>query len=449
MNKLWIIIKREYLNRVRKKSFYIMTLLAPLLLGLMIFLPSALKDSHKKRFHVVVVDQTDKTIIGNDTLSFFKNKFINNKDLLFEYSDKADDALALLSANMCNGVLEIVSSNDKKPIKSFLYYSSAPSPDISLQLKQQTSQIFKNTVLKVDYNLSEGEIRNINDSQIDFYTKDIYEKTDNNTETKLILGIILGTVVYMFTFIYCSQVMRSVGEEKTSRIVEILASSVKSVYLLFGKIIAVALAGITQIALWVLLGAILIGGSSLVLPDMFSQNEQKEIFLNQRVVNVDAADLTTEQQNTFSVQAIHTLRTIDFSLIVSMFVVYFVLGYLLYAAFFGAIGALLDNDTNDNQFVLPLTAPLIFAMLCMPIILSDPSCSLSVWLSIIPFTSPVVMLIRLPFGLPLWQLILSLSVLALSIFGAVVFAAKIYRTAILMYGKTISFSEICRWFKRR
>lgn len=448
MNKLWIIIKREYLSKVKKKSFFVMTILGPILMTLLVVLPSLLRNSTTERYHIIVVDEIEKSIIEGDTISFFKGKFKNTENLIFSYSDNIEESQKSLLKGECDGVLELANTNDDPPIKSFLFYAdNEPSLDANTDIKTQTKEIFKNSVLKVNYDMTNEDIKTINDPKIDFYTKDIRTGEDSQSELKMILASILAFVIYFFIFLFGGQVMRSVGEEKTSRIVEVLASSVKSVYLLFGKIIAVALLGLTQIFFWVVLTLVLVGGVSIAQPDIFKPQEQKEIQLSQRVVNVDAVDFASEG-NTFTKQALQTIQNIDFTLIISMFVVYFILGYFLYASLFGAAGALLDNDTDNSQFTLPITIPMIFSIICLPMVFNNPTGSVAVWLSIIPFTSPVIMLVRVPFGIPVWQLILSIVLLLVTIWLSVYFAAKIYRTGILMYGKNITWKEVFKWFRK-
>lgn len=229
----------------------------------------------------------------NDTISFFKGKFKNNDNLLFEYADDIKQAQTLLQSGLCDGVLEIVNTNDNPPIKSFLFYAdNEPSIDASSDIKEQTKQIFKNSMLRVNYDMSDEDISQINNPKIDFYAKDIRTGESSMSEVKTVLGAIFAFIIYFFIFLFGGQVMRSVGEEKTSRIVEVLASSVKSVYLLFGKIIAVALLGLTQIVLWIVFTLLLVGGVSVAQPDLFSPTEQKEIQIDQRIVSVDAMDLS-------------------------------------------------------------------------------------------------------------------------------------------------------------
>ncbi|MCQ2326441.1 MAG: ABC transporter permease [Bacteroidales bacterium] len=448
MNKLWIIVRREYLSRVKKKSFFVMTILGPILMALLMVLPIVLQENTKKNSRIVVVDETQRTVIEGDTIAFFEGKFKNSDLLTFEYSNDIAQAQKMVRDGHCDGVLEVVSTNDNPPIKAFLFHGEDEiNMDATSELKEQTRQIFKNSVLRVNYDMTEEDIKIVNDPKIGFYTKSLQTGEESTSELKTMVGFALGMVIYFFIFLFGTQVMKSVGEEKSSRIVEVLASSVKSVYLLFGKIIATALLGLTQITLWIVLTLLLMGGVSLAKPDLFQPQQEQSLQISERVINADIMDVNTPDLS-FVQEAVQSIQQINFPLVISMFIVYFILGYLLYASLFGAVGALLDNDTDNSQFTLPITVPLILAIICLPMVMLNPSGNVSVWLSIIPFTSPIGMLIRIPFGVPVWQLLLSIGLLIVTIYFGVLFAAKIYRMGILMYGKNFTWKEVLKWFRK-
>ena len=264
----------------------------------------------------------------------------------------------------------------------------------------------------------------------------------------MILGAVLGFMIYFFIFLFGGQIMRSVSEEKTSRIVEVLVSSVKSIHLLFGKIIAVALVGLTQFALWIVLSLILITGVKVAQPDIFKVNDKEKIELNERVVTADKLNALDMEQSTAQ-KAVQSLQSINFPLVLSMFLVYFLLGYLLYGSLFGAVGSMVDDDADAGQFTLPITVPLILAIVCLPMVMNDPSSSIAQWLSIIPFTSPLIMLVRIPFGVAVWQIVLSVFLLILTVILALFIAAKIYRSGILTYGKQIKYPDVLKWIKKK
>ncbi|MBP3254452.1 MAG: ABC transporter permease [Bacteroidales bacterium] len=449
MNKLFIIIKREYLSKVCKKSFFVLTVLGPVLLALLIVLPAVLKEKTQKTYNITVVDSIPKTVINSDTIAFFQGKFKSNETVNFSYESDISKAQQMLKDNKTDLVLEIVKTNDNPPIKTFSYFAdNEPSLEAKEEVLQQTKQIFRNSVLMVNYDMTKEDIAQINNPQISSYITDIRTGKESFSEVKMILGAVLGFMIYFFIFFFGGQIMRSVSEEKTSRIVEVLISSVKSIYLLFGKIIAVALVGLTQLGLWIMLSALLLGGLKIAKPDLFAAKEKEKIELNQRIITADKIN-TMDINSSSSPQIAEGLSAINVPLIAGMFLLYFLLGYLLYGALFGAVGSLIDDDADAGQFSLPITIPLIFAMICTPIVMQDPSSSVASWLSLIPFTSPMIMLVRIPYGVPVWQLYVSVILLILTVAASMYIAAKIYRKGILMFGKQIKYKDLFKWIKTK
>ncbi|MDY0053826.1 MAG: ABC transporter permease [Bacteroidales bacterium] len=446
MNKIKIIIRREYLSRIKKKSFLVMTFLGPILIAALWGIPFFLALNSESESKILVVDTTLYEKNGVKS-SLFLNQFKNNEGAVFEYSYDINEAQAKLKNKEYDAVLEIANTNDNPPIKCFLFYSeNEPSIQTQENIKSQLNQIFKDYVLTYDYGMNKEDLNLFNNPRIGFYSKDLDSGTESYIAVKTILGAISGFLIYMFIFFFGSQVMRSVSEEKTNRIVEILVSSIKPVQLLMGKIIALALVGLTQFLLWVLLSGVLIGGIQTLYPQTFSQQNTEKFVSNERVVNMDAINASVqENQNTNEV--ISGILSINYTLVLSMFLFYFIAGYFLYASLFGAVGALMDVDTDAQQFTLPITIPLIIAMLCFPMIINNPSGDLAFWFSIIPLTSPMIMMLRIPFGVPVWEILLSMGLMLVFITGAIWLAAKIYRTGILMYGKNITYKEIWKWFK--
>jgi ABC-2 type transport system permease protein len=261
------------------------------------------------------------------------------------------------------------------------------------------------------------------------------------TEVQFFLGMILAMLVYMFIMFFGGQVMQGVSEEKTSRIIEVIISSVKPFQLMMGKIIGVSLVALTQFVLWILLTGVLYVGFSAYLglsnPGMLSSGTvmAQEITSNDIMSNESVQNI---------LQIVHS---IDFGTIIATFLIFFILGYLLYATLYAAIGSLVDNNTDAQQFTLPVTVPLIVAIISSFYIVNNPDSSLSVWLSMIPFTSPISMMVRIPFGVPIWQIVVSVVLLAGTFVLMTWIAAKIYRTGILMYGKKLSYKEIFKWLK--
>lgn len=445
MNKIGIIIKREYFTRVKKRSFLVMTFLGPILLASLWIIPFFLAQNSDTKSSILVVDET---IIETNEVrsSLYHKRFKNNKELNFEYGYDISKAHDLLIQGEYDAVLEIVKSNDMPPIKGFLFYNdNEPSLSAQGSLRTQLSDIFKDHVLVNDYGMSEEDLQWFNDPKIGFYSKDIRSGKDSYKEIKTILGTISGFLIYMFIFLFGAQVMKSVSEEKTSRIVEVLVSSVKPIQLLMGKIVSIALVGLTQFLLWIILSFVIIAGLQSIYPQTFTETQKENIVVNERIISVDKIEEASS--STEVNQIIQGLFSIDYVLVISMFLFYFMAGYFLYASLFGAVGALMDVDTDAQQFTLPITIPLIIAILSFPVVINDPSGTIAFWLSIIPLTSPIIMMMRIPFGVPVWEIALSIVSIIIFIGFCMWLAAKIYRTGILMYGKNITYKEIWKWFK--
>jgi ABC-2 type transport system permease protein len=444
MNKIKIIIKREYLTRVRKKSFIVMTILGPILLCALCVVPVLLQEAEQSRTEIIVVDNTAE-LVNDKSLSLFKDKFNSNNDVAFVYMDNIETAQRLLKENSCDGVLEIIKTNDTPPIKSFMYYGeNEPGIKVQEEIKNQLVNILKDNILRYDYGMSNKEIDWINNPKVDFYTKNILTGESSFNEIKTALGGIAGFLIYFFILIFASMMMKSVSEEKVNRIVEVLVSSVKPIQLLLGKLFAIALVGLTQFAMWVVLTFILISAAQVAIPDLFTTPTQEEIMINERVISVDTINAV---ENGSTNEIIQGLMAINYPLIIVMFLFFFLTGYMLYASIFGAIGSLIDTDTDGQQFILPATIPIIIAIVAMPVVIENPAGSIAFWLSIIPFTSPIIMMIRIPFGVPIWELGLSVILMLIAIAFCIWIAAKIYRTAILLYGKRISYKEIWKWLR--
>lgn len=444
MSKTGIIIKKEYLTRVRKKSFVVMTILGPLLICALWLVPFFLQQTGDTRAEIVVVDRTAERT-ADAARAIYHGKFTSDDKVHFSYSDNIDSAQSLLKANVCDGVLEILRTSDTPPIKGIVYYGeSEPGLSVQNEIERQLGDILKNSILSYDYGMSDKEIEWINNPNVDFYTKNILTGESSYNEIKTVLGAVCGLLIYMFVFIFGSMMMKSVSEEKTNRIVEVLVSSVKPVQLLFGKLIAIALVGLTQFAMWAVLTFGIITFVQTASPEMFSAPEQEQITVDERVISVDK--LNSAEQGAAN-ELVSGLMAIDYPVIIAMFLFFFLAGYLLYASLFGAIGSLIDSDTDGQQFTLPVTVPLIIAMVCLPLVMDNPSGQVAFWLSVIPFTSPVAMMVRLPFGVPFWQLGVSIAVMLVFIVLCVWMSAKIYRVAILLYGKKITYGEIWKWLR--
>lgn len=446
MHKIKIIITREFLTRVRKPSFWVMTVVGPLLLAALWLIPFLLSNTSDTVSAIGVLDRTAE----REPLlqkGIFESHFKNSKETIFEVCENMDSAGAKLKREELDGVLEIVYTNDNPSIKGFLYFSeNAPNMVVQNNIRRQMEDIFKSYVLSCDYGMTDEQIAWVNNPDIGFYTKEISSGKDSFTGIKTGLGLACGILVYVFIFMFGVQVMTGVSVEKNNRIVEVLASSVKPFQLMMGKIIGIAIVGLTQFLLWIVLSAALIFGIQIGNPDMFSPPKTEQIVLNERIVDIETYS-AAQQASPETTELIQGLFSINYGTIILAFLFFFLVGYFLYAALFAAVGALIDNDTDSNQFTLPVTVPLILAVIMLPVISNNPDGTVAFWMSIIPFTAPVAMLIRIPFGVPIWEVILSSGLLIFATWGCIRLAAKIYRTGILMYGKKVTYKELWKWLK--
>ncbi|MDD4971464.1 MAG: ABC transporter permease [Paludibacter sp.] len=439
MSKISLIIKREYTTRVMKKSFIILTFLTPLLFAGMITVPlwlSSIKDSNKK--HIVVIDKTHT----------YSQVLKSNETYVFDFVDKPADQIKKENADKKNAeftALLLINDDLSKNPKAAALYSDK---QVNLELKSYISGLLNKYVeqQKLEaYNIPNlKEMVDKSRSNIDIPTikwGDNGQEKQGSAELALVIGMISAFVIYMFIIIYGAQVMAGVVQEKTSRIVEVIISSVKPFELMMGKIIGIALVGLTQFFMWVILtGGILFIGTRFIGGgvDLAAMQQANQMGMQ----SMASTPQPGEMQQLFAM-----LHGFDFMEIIVLFVLYFLGGYLLYASLFAAVGSAVDSETDTQQFSLPLTLPIIFAIYAAIYSAQNPDGPLAFWCSMIPFTSPIVMMVRLPFDVPAWQIILSLSILVLSFIGTTWMAGKIYRTGILMYGKKVTWKEMWKWLK--
>jgi ABC-2 type transport system permease protein len=454
MNKTFLIIAREYVTRVRKRSFILMTLLGPVLFAALIVLPGMLttyEDKEIKTFAVVEYDAFGNPV--PDSLQFFKDVIPDKDNMKFVYLNNAriQDVLKTYDAGVYDGILflsqNIISAGHEAYVD--LYYRKPPSLGIEMHIsKSLEKHIFTNKLIvnKVPADAIQSFETKINLKRVNWKNWQ-QGGIEDTTDLQRLLGYICGFLIYLFLFMFGSQVMRGVLEEKTNRIVEVIISSVKPFQLMMGKIVGIGLIGLTQFLAWL----ILTFGISVATQQIF-QSKTPQLKTEQvapasimesgvsQVHNTDKQDTVT----TFFKQ----LKQINLFLIIGMFIFYFIGGYILYGSLFAAIGAASDNETDTQQFIFPITIPLIIGLFVMINTFLNPSGKLAVWFSIIPFTSPIVMMARIPFGIPpLFQLIASMVLLVITFIATTWFAGKIYRTGILMYGKKVSYHEIWKWLK--
>ena len=436
MNHLGLVIKREYLTKVRNKAFIIMTILSPIIFMALFALVGYLSSlNNNKQRTISVLDESGlisqifenednikyNVLVGN-SLEEAKNKVEENEEYGLIYIPKRDSIIHIANA-----------------IK--FYSEDAPSLTLISSLENKLEKEFTDLRLQregVDINKLRASETKIDIAQESFQGQKT-SKIDNIV--KLAFGGFAGYLLFMFIIIYGNMIMRSVIEEKTSRIIEVIVSSVKPIQLLMGKIIGTSLAGITQFAIWVILGGILMTAVTAIFGiDMAEMQGQQQELVQQAIENPN------------SQMKFETVMTAIFNLpltnLMIAFLLFFVAGYLLYSSLYAAIGAAVDNETDTQQFLMPILIPLILAVYVgVFTVIEDPHGTVSTVFSFIPFTSPVVMLMRIPFGVPLWQQGVSFILLVGTFMFTVWFAAKIYRVGILMYGKKPSYKELYKWLR--
>lgn len=436
MSKISLIIKREYTSRVMKKSFIILTFLTPLLFAGLITVPlwlSTLKDGSKK--HIVVVDKTN----------LYHKVLTDNESYVFDFVDKQVEDIRKNDAKSEDFTALLVISEDLSvnPRAASLFSEQ----QVNMELKGYISGLLNSYVEQqklASYNIPNLK-QMVEQSRANIDIPTIKWGNDGreqlgSSELAIGIGMISAFIIYMFIVIYGAQVMAGVVQEKTSRIVEVIISSVKPFELMMGKIIGIALVGLTQILLWVLLTGLISYVASLFMGTNIDLNALNEA--NKSGMGMQAMPETNVVQNLFQL-----LSGFDLLKILVFFVLYFLGGYLLYASLFAAVGSAVDSETDTQQFSLPLTLPIIFAIYAAIYSAQNPDGPFAIWCSMIPFTSPIVMMVRLPYGVPAFQIALSLGILVLSFLGTTWMAGKIYRTGILMYGKKVSWKELWKWLK--
>jgi ABC-2 type transport system permease protein len=445
MHKIFIIIKREYLTRVKKKSFLIMTFLGPLLMASVYILP----------VYFATLSDEEKTIQVLDETGLFVREFKNTDEYTFIPIDFDVDIAKENFANSGDyGLLYIPATELNVPSQGILYTLSSPGMDIVNHIKGVMKREVE--ILKLEASGVDPEILKAIKSNINLTTLEITEKGEEKESSPIFnmgLSVIAALLIYMFIFIFGSQVMRGVLEEKTNRIVEVIVSSVKPFQLMMGKIVGVAMVGLTQFMLWVVLTLLLVTVfGSVIGMDQFTENPQQIVGTQGKMLSQEQlAEFKQSQESNSGISntIFQGFANTEWGVMIGAFLFYFLFGYFLYGALLAAIGSAVDNETDTQQFMLPVTIPLILSMVMIGFIISNPNSPVAFWFSIIPLTSPVVMLARLPFGVPVWEVWLSMGLLLLGFLGATWLAGKIYRTGILMYGKKPSYKELWKWIKYR
>lgn len=437
MSKLSLIVKREYLRRVNKKSFIILTLIMPFLMAAMIFVPlwlSTIKGSDIRQ--VAVLDTTGKYA------SLFENTenyhFIQGEQSLEDYRNSSDKEIFAF--------LNITDDLLVNPKAATLYSEKQIPGELSRLINQALTKQLEDEKL-ASYNIPELKTI-IKESQINFSIQTIKWGEDGSEKESSamlasIIGIIFTMVIYMFIMIYGAMVMQGVMEEKTNRIVELMISSVRPFDLMMGKIMGIGLVGLTQIFLWGILTVALITGGGY----LFGADASIDPAAMQAQVMAGSAEVQQAMAQDPIGSFLGKLDAVNLFNIGIYFVIYFIGGYMLYAALFAAFGSAVDSQEDTQQFIMPITILMVFALYSGIYSMENPDGPLAFWCSMIPFTSPIVMMVRIPFEIPLWEKILSVVILYGSFIGITWISAKIYRIGILMYGKKPSIKEMIKWIK--
>jgi len=431
LKKIWYIIQREYLTRIRKKSFIVLTLLLPVLIGVMTIAIIEIATNAQEKLTIAVKDES----------GLFEDKFRGmdiGESLRFKYLSNNPQSIDTLKNIYQNGdydgLLYIPKIDFEKPV-GIAYYSENELGSITQEHieKNISEEIRRRALMQRNYNVDTIELFN---KSITIEKIINNEKKKGGSEIASIFGYACGMMIYIFLIVYGAMVMKSITEEKTNRIVEVLVTTVKPFQLMIGKIVGIGAVGLTQFVFW----AILTIGINMLLPVFFGDKMMAMQAMqqsNQMTNSSEATQILMDISTGF--QDIHWFRML------SSFVFYFIFGYLFYASQFAAIGAAMTDDSDAQSFTFPITIPIIISMVLMSVTLQQPFSSAAFWGSMLPFSSPIIMITRIPFEVPWWQQLLSMFILFISSLGMIYIAAKIYRIGILTQGKKITFKEIGKW----
>jgi len=442
-NKSLLVIEREFFSRVRKKSFIIMSVLGPLLFAAVVIGPA---------WFASLDDREVRTIAVVDSSQLFIGKIPETDYLKFEYLENTtvDRLREDFSGTHYYAVLYIAHIIANTPTAVQLLSDRQPSLNIRMHIANAMEKEIERQ------KLATYEIDNLDDillavrTSINIRTiiwQDDGGERESHSELAMIVGYLGGFLIYFFIFLFGAQVMRGVIEEKSSRVVEIIVSSVRPFQLMLGKIVGIGLVGLTQFLLWVILSFTLIviarqlffpelgtpSSDTVVVEELFSSSTLQE---SQHIIN--------EETERFA-EMFASISAINFGVLLGSFLFYFLGGYLLYASLFAAIGSAVDSETDTQQFMLPITIPLILSIIVMMNAIMNPDGNVAFWFSMIPLTSPVIMMARIPFGVPVWEAALSGGLLVGSFLLTTWIAGRIYRTGILMYGKKVNYRELWKW----
>lgn len=443
MSKISLIIQREYLTRVKKRSFIVLTFLGPLLMASIWIVPIYLSGLSQEKKVISVLDETGvffEQFKGDETMQFI------------QAVPQLKEAKENLNKLGNYALLYIPKPDSHIPNAAILYSEKQASLDVKNYIRntmKKEIEAQKLLLRGVDPDIMNAIKTTVFISSIKVDGSGLEEKS--STEISMAVGMFSAILIYFFIFLFGAQVMRGVIEEKTSRIIEVMISSVKPFQLMMGKILGIALVGFTQFMLWVILTATLVFGFQYAFQDELkaykapTQIENAQGLFPETPVEATAAESTLPAQDENIGFFIDALLAIDYVVILGSFLFYFLGGYLLYAALFAAVGSAVDSEADTHQFMMPITIPLILSIVMAQLVIGDPHGPVAFWMSMFPLTSPIIMMLRIPFGVPYWEILISGLLLIIGFVFTTWLAAKIYRTGILMYGKKVNYKELWKW----
>ncbi len=443
MKNILLILRREYLVRIKKKSFWVMTLLMPILISgfyaLLFWGVFNSRDAQK----VSIIDES----------GVFTQKFKNSSNVKYEFVKiSLDSAIARLNQDRKDktDIVALIPKNIMEEPQGLKIYTGK---GVGFEIQNRIERIVQNEIRNVKLAKAGISQKVLDEADVDVSSKVVVvskegDQKEQNTLASTILGTFSAILMFTTVLLFGMQVMRSVIEEKTSRIIEVIISSVKPFQLMVGKIVGVGLVGLTQFALWITFTFVLTSISSSLLPaNQMAKAAQEQMSEMPEKQKDEIAKKVNETPNSAGkvVAFMQSAKSLNIPLILGCFLFYFLFGYIFYASVYGAIGSAVDNETDTQQFMTPIMLPLLAGYVIALMTVGQGDNKLLFWASIIPFTSPITMMARLPYGVETWEIVLSMLLLVLSTIGMVWFAAKIYRVGILMYGKKPTFKEIGKW----
>ena len=435
MGKTLKIFKREFLSRIRSKSFIVMTILGPLFLAAVLVVPLLIEKYEQNREkRVAIIDESN--LLGQTIRDFESYKFVIVTDVTVDgiskdFANSGFDAVLFIPNNIYSSNSVIIYSNVwiDNALKAYVGYALRRDLEYMALLHENVAP---ETIGKVSTPVFVGVQKwNADGENVD---------NEASLEKKSIVSTVFVTVIYLFIILYGVLVLRGIIEEKTNRVVEIIVSSVKPVQFMVGKITGIGCVGLLQFVLWILLTFGLVWTAQLILfPEPYVPSQLPEMASTLGATTVSGQVIVPESVSmSYAVDLLQTLEGVNWLVMLTAFVFFFIFGYLLYAALFAGIGAMSDQDTETQQFIIPVTLPLFLPIILLPLIISNPNGSLAIWLSMIPFTSPIAMMARLPFGVAYWQVAVSAGILLATCLILILLSARLYRSGMLLYGQKLT-----------